>query len=55
MPEDKVEVPRWALEFVLDRGIFQDEGPAPEGWTSDEMRRSLDALEAALLGAQKNG
>lgn len=37
-------VPRWALDFVLDRGCFQDEGPAPEGWSSDEMYRALETL-----------
>ena len=34
-----------ALETVLDRGTFQDEGPSPEGWPSPQ-------LEAAVRGAR---
>lgn len=43
-----VTVPRWALEFVMDRADFVDEGPRDEGWRSYEMKRATDALEAAL-------
>jgi hypothetical protein len=45
---EQVLVPRWALEFVLTNGSFQDEGPAPEGWQSIEMRKAMDALESVL-------
>jgi hypothetical protein len=53
MPSDtavSVSVPRWALEFVMDRGTFQDKGPWGEGWASPEMRRAKDAIESALAG-----
>lgn len=43
-----VSVPKWALEFVLERGSFQDEGPVPEGWSSTEMDAAIKLLEAAL-------
>ena len=45
--DDKVEVPRWAIEFILDYGCFQDEGPPPEGWASGEMRRAVPFAVAA--------
>lgn len=48
MNDETVEVPRWALEFILEHGCFQDEGPYPEGWASDEMRIALSALTVAL-------
>lgn len=48
MPVETVEVPKWALEFILDNGCFQDKGPMPEGWASDEMRKALDQLNKAI-------
>jgi hypothetical protein len=45
-----VEVPLWALKFVLDNGDFWDEGPRDEGWPSDKMSEALRALENARLG-----
>lgn len=45
-----VTVPRWAVEFILERGNFQDEGPWGEGWPSAKMQKSLDALDEALYG-----
>lgn len=43
-----VPVPLWALRFVLDNAVLQDEGPTGEGWPSSEMRRALGALEDAI-------
>lgn len=43
-----VEVPAWALRFVLNHADLADDGPHGEGWMSPEMRAAHDALEAAL-------
>jgi hypothetical protein len=48
-PDDVVSVPRWALEFILRRGCFLDDGPAPEGRPSPEMREALEAIEASTF------
>jgi hypothetical protein len=45
---ETVTVPRWALEFVLDKADFCDAGPPGEGWYSGCMREAKAALEAAL-------
>lgn len=52
---ETVLVPRWALEFILENGCFQDVGPHPEGWSSEAMRRALDELRrAAAQGGLNN-
>jgi hypothetical protein len=51
---DMVEVPRWALDFVMMRASFEDAGPHGEGWPSDEMQRAMDALNAALNAEPEN-
>jgi hypothetical protein len=47
---EMVSVPRWALEFVMERADFWDSGPPGEGWPSDKMVEATEALEAALRG-----
>lgn len=46
--DEMLEVPRWALEFILENANFQDAGGWPEGWPSDKMEKAKAALEAAL-------
>ena len=48
--DDKVEVPRWALAFILENAQFQDEGPPGEGWASVKMAGAVKALEEAMEG-----
>lgn len=43
-----VIVPRWAVEFILENASLQDEGPAGEGWWSEEMIKAREAIENAL-------
>ena len=45
---DKVLVPRLALEFILAKANFEDDGPSGEGWPSPKMARACDELERAL-------
>jgi hypothetical protein len=48
MADDMISVPRWALEFILERADFADRGPAGQGWSSEEMKRAQEALEKAF-------
>lgn len=50
--DDKVEVPRWALAFILENALFEDEGPAGEGWPSVKMAGAVKALEEAMQPSQ---
>ncbi len=43
-----VEVPCWALNFVLDHADFCDRGPAGEGWSSAKMECAVKALTEAF-------
>ena len=53
MAEDKIEVPRWALEFIMENASFIDEGPGAEGWCSDKMERAVKAIDAAQVLADR--
>jgi len=46
--EEFVTVPRKAIELILDRGCFQDEGPDGEGWASPDLRAAIDQIKAAM-------
>jgi hypothetical protein len=45
--DEDVQVPRWALKFVLDNADTCDRGPAGAGWSSDKMREAVKALQQA--------
>jgi hypothetical protein len=42
-----VAVPLWALRFVIENGIFTDQGPWGEGWRSDKMVEATHLLSEA--------
>lgn len=45
---EMVEVPRWALDFVMENAGFEDHGPRNSPWRSDEMERAVKVLVATL-------
>lgn len=47
-----VTVPRWALEYLMEHGRFEDEGPVDYPFMSKEMREAHEAVSDALVTPQ---
>lgn len=48
----KVAVPMAALQVIMSKlGQLQDEGPAPNGWQSNELQSAIADVQTALRHA----